>query len=239
MIELVFEKVYTQYHCKQKLQALSEYLGKIPGSDNKKFVKMLVFVKGGPAIYNISKIMTSQCIADGTAAVTPGKKKVQIIYTGDESSKAMTMKQFATACKKILAEIENIDEKVDKNEVILEAALEGKESAGHSFRFYYNNSTEFAILVKNANVEGIEEFLNNYEGDLEEAISLPKTRSITGKKNPKPKQKSWKDDYVLVDVVDDCKHKIRRWKRKDMVGGEPDMLDQAMAGKKAQWWPDK
>ena len=235
MIEMVFEKVYTQYHCKQKLQALSEYLGKIPGSDSKKFVKMLVFVKGGPAIYNISTIKLSSCIADGTATTTPGPKKVQIIYTGDENSKVMKMKQFADACKTILNALAEVDDK----EVVLEAALEGKENAGHSFRFYYDNSRAFAILVKNANVEGIEEFLNNYEGDLEEAISLPKTRSITGKKNPKPKQKSWKDDYVLVDVSDECGHKVRRWKRKDMAGGEPDMLDQAMAGKKAQWWPDK
>jgi len=233
MIEMVFEKVYTQYHCKQKLQALSEYLGKIPGSDSKKFVKMLVFVKGGPAIYNISDIKISPCIGDGTATTTPGPKKVQIIYTGDENSQVMKMKQFANACKTILGALADVDEK----EVVLEAALEGKENAGHSFRFYYDNSRAFAILVKNANVEGIEQFLNDYEGDLEEAISLPKTRSITGKKNPKPK--SWKDDYVLVDVSDTCGHKVRRWKRKDMMPGGPDMLDQARSGEKTDWWSGK
>ena len=195
------------------MQQLSEYLGKIPGADNKKFMKMLVFGKNGPAIYNISDIKISSSIGEGKAAETEDPKVVRIIYTGDESSKVMKMKTFANYCKKILDVLKDVDEK----EVLLEAALDGREDKGHSFRFYYDNSKNFAVLVKNANVEGIEKFLESYDGDLEEAVSLPKTRAIAGGKSKKQKDPSWKDDYMLVDVSDSCGHKIRMWKRKDMM----------------------
>jgi hypothetical protein len=207
MIELVFEKVYTQYHGRQKLSALSEYLGNIPGSSTKKFVKMLVFGSKGAAIYNISDIQISPAIAGGSAAQSPGPKVVRIMYTGDESSKVMTMKQFASYCTQILSSLEGVDDK----EIVLEAMLEGSNK-GHSFRFYYDNSTAFALLVKNVNVEGLEEFLNNYEGDLVNAISVPQSTKAKAAKKADDH-----DGYVLWAIRDSFGHKVRVWKRADMV----------------------
>lgn len=174
MFKLIFEKdAYTQYKPKQKLQALQEYLDNIAKKDNKKFMKMLVFGNGYTSICNISDIQISKSIADGTAAESDEVKKVYIVYTTDPASKVMKMKRFATLCKKILDELKD----VDNNEIALEAIYDGK-GRSHSFRFYYDNSKNFALLVKNVNVKGVEKFLNEYVDDLEAAVIDAKPKKI-------------------------------------------------------------
>ena len=200
MLKQVFEKTYTQYSVVQKVKVLAEYLDKIPGADTKKFVKMLIAGKNGFGIYNISGIEADE---DG--------KQVKIIYTGDEASKAMTMKAFAKECRDILAE----DAITSDTELVAE--LEDS-SKGYSFRFYYDNSKNYALFVRNTNVKGLEEFLANYEGDLAQAVELPKTRmQLKGKaKKDKPVSghaKMRAEGYVKVAAYDDFGHRIIMWKK--------------------------
>ena len=214
MLRMLAEKVYTQYEPKYPLNALREFIDEIPNLNKNLFMKMLVFTSQGVGIYNIGDIKISPCIGEGTAAETAGKKNVKIIYTGDETSKVMTIGTFADYIKKILDNLED----VNKNDVLVEVACQGKENKGQQFRFYYDDTKNYAILVRGTGPKGAEEFMENYEGDLVNAIQVAKTREFKSagpKASKQPKKADPHEGYILKAVYDDYGHKIRMWQKID------------------------
>ena len=88
MIKAIIEQNLTEdkfsvYNTAYDVKTLSDYYSKIPKTSTTKFVKFMKFSQGQTAIYNISDIMITPNVADGTE----GKKKVQIVYSGDEAKK--------------------------------------------------------------------------------------------------------------------------------------------------------
>jgi len=113
----ITEDKYSVYNSIYDLKTLSEYYSKLPHTSKTKFVKFMKFTGNQAAIYNISDILVSPNVADGSE----GKKKVQIIYSGDEASKVWDVKKFSTVCKKVFAALK--DDKPEDVEV--EAVLDG------------------------------------------------------------------------------------------------------------------
>jgi len=111
------EATYSKYNSIYDLGTLSEYYSKLPHTSTTKYVKFIRFTKGQAAIYNISDILISPNVTDGSE----GKKKVQIVYSGDEASKVWDVKKFSTVCKKIFTALKDTDEK----DVEVEAVLDG------------------------------------------------------------------------------------------------------------------
>lgn len=210
MVEKIFEDVYTQYSGVQKLETLHEYLSKIPGSSNSKYVKCVVAKSGGFAVYNVVDILMSKSLTEDSAS--DEKKTVRLVYTADENSKTYTMKQFAKRCKQIFDLLKD----KDISDVELQISEKGSDK-GASFRFYYDNSTKFAILVRNTNVKGIEEFLNSCEEDLQTYISVPTTKraskAVEVAKEKKPKKPNPHEGYVCIDKTDEFGHRITLWKK--------------------------
>lgn len=216
MIEKIFEDVYTHYTGIQKLEALSEYLAKIPGSSTKKYVKCIVGSAKGFAIYNVVDILMSKSLTSEDAS-TDDKKTVRFICSAEAGKKTYTMKAFAKRCKQILELLEG----KDISDVEMQISVEGSNK-GYSFRFYYDNSKPFAILVRNLSVKGVEKFLESCEEDLLEYISVPDvSKAPKTPKTPRaPRDKKEKkpdphEGYEKVYSSDEFGHRVTLWKRAD------------------------
>lgn len=210
MIEKIFEDTYSKYSPTYKLQALSEYYSKLPTSSTTKYVKFLRFSKDVASIYNVSRILVTPNIADDDGKI----KKVHIEYTGDEASKVMTVKTFATQCRKIFTALKNED---PENVEVL-AVLAGTDKA-KKFRFYFDSENNFAILVNGTDTKGLEAFLENYEGDLAAAVSVaqstkaPKTAKLRVPREKKPNKPNPHEGYELIDNSKENGHTVRIWKK--------------------------
>ena len=215
MIKAIIEQNLTEdkfsvYNTAYDLKTLSDYYSKIPKTSTTKFVKFMKFSQGQTAIYNISDIMITPNVADGTE----GKKKVQIVYSGDEAKKVWDIKKFANTCKKIFKALEDVDE----SEVEVEAVLEGQNKPT-KFRFYYDSDNGFAILVHGTGTKGLEDFLNSYEGELRDVVSVPKVtkakveHKARAPKDKKVAKKNSHEGYVCIDSSDSFGHRIKLWKR--------------------------
>jgi len=211
----ITEDKYSVYNSIYDLKTLSEYYSKLPHTSKTKFVKFMRFTGSQAAVYNISDILITPNVADGSE----GKKKVQIVYSGDEASKVWDVKKFSTVCKKIFNALKGVDEE----DVEVESVLEGQNKPT-KFRFYYDSDNGFAILVNGTNTKGLEEFLNNYEGDLENLVSVPKVTKAPKEQKEKrvskgikiskaPVKKNDHEGYVCVSSSDSFGHRIKIWKK--------------------------
>lgn len=209
MDEIIFEETSTLYDPKLKLSQMAEYIAKLP-KDAKSYVKMLDFKKDQVCVYNVSDILISESIGKGKAAEDKGKKVVRIVYTGDEESKVCTCKKFQTLCSKIAKALKGVDPK----EVLVQVSLAGKE-IGKQFRFFYDSSSKFVVLVRGTAVNGAQKFVEAHKEDLVNIVNAPAPTKEPKLKKAKAPKKNSHDGYELVSSTDDFGHRIKLWKKVD------------------------